>query len=479
MTSSFTSLVDGTRIKIEVALILCVSLIVISNVSTAQTATVWLTTGDQIALLQEQESVSFKPGAITGQYAINIDESESIQTIDGLGFALTQGSAQVINSLKPAIKESLLTDLFDQKDGNAISILRISIGASDLSNSVYTYNETDGDFDMSEFSLQGPDSIHVLPLLKEILQINPDIKIMATPWTAPTWMKSNNTWIGGSLKPSHYQAYADYFLKYLQAMDKEGIKIWAITLQNEPEHPGNEPSMLMSSAEQIKFINDHLGPTLANSAYSPKIIAFDHNCDNTAYPIDVLNNSQYVDGAAFHLYAGDISAMGTVYDQTGKNVYFTEQYTSSNSNFDQDFGWHLENVVVGSLRNHSKAVIEWNLATDATYGPHTTGGCDQCLGAVTIENDANFAKNVSYYVISQLSKFVNPGAHRIASTQNDTIVNVALKNPDGKIIILAYNKSDTMKPIHINWEGKTVSYGLPGRSAVTLLWHSENTVRIE
>ncbi|PRP66260.1 glycoside hydrolase family 30 protein [Nonlabens agnitus] len=471
MTSIFTNLVNGTRIKIEAALILCVSLIVIFKVSTAQTATVWLTTGDQSALLQEQESVSFKPGAITGQYVINVDDSKTFQTIDGLGFALTQGSAQVLNSLKPAIKESLLKDLFDQKDGNAISILRISIGASDLSNSVYSYNETDGDFDMSEFSLQGPDSIYVLPLLKEILQINPDIKIMATPWTPPTWMKSNNTWIGGSLKPSHYQAYANYFLKYLQAMDKESIKIWAITPQNEPEHPGNEPSMLMSSAEQIKFINDHLGPTLANSEYSPKIIAFDHNCDNTAYPIDVLNNSQYVDGAAFHLYAGDISAMGTVYDQTGKNVYFTEQYTSSNSNFDQDFGWHLENVVVGSLRNHSKAVIEWNLATDAAYGPHTTGGCDQCLGAVTIENETDFTKNVSYYVISQLSKFINPGAYRIASTQNDTIVNVALKNLDGKIIILAYNKSDTLKPIQINWEGKTVSYDLPGRSAVTLLWH--------
>jgi len=436
----------------------------------AQTISAWLTKGDQSVLLQEQGAISFSEGTASGQNVIRLDDSVAFQSIDGLGFALTQGSAEVINSLNSSEKESLLNDLFDKNSGKAISMLRISIGASDLSNSVYTYNESDGDFDMSEFSLNGPDLTHVIPLLKDILQINPDIKIMATPWTAPTWMKSNDTWIGGTLKTSHYQAYADYFLKYLEAMDSEGINIWAITPQNEPEHPGNEPSMLMTSTEQINFINNHLGPTLANSTYSPKIIAFDHNCDNTAYPIDVLNNSNYVDGAAFHLYAGDISAMGTVQDQTGKNVYFTEQFTSSNGNFDQDFGWHLENVVIGSLRNQSKAVIEWNLATDSNFGPYTPGGCDQCLGAITINNQTNFTKNVSYYIISQLSKFVTPGAQRIASVQNNTVVNVALKNTDGSISVLAYNKSNATETIQINWKGKTASYELSGRSAITLSW---------
>ena len=163
-------------------------------------------------------------------------------------------------------------------------------------------------------------------------------------------MKSNGTWIGGSLNPTYYSAYSQYFVKYLQEMDANGITIWGITPQNEPENPWNEPSMVMNSVQQTNFINDHLGPAIATSGYSPKIIAFDHNCDNTSYPIDVLNNSSYVDGAAFHMYAGNISALSTVRNATGKNVYFTEQYTDVNGDFNGDLGWHMENVVIGSLQ---------------------------------------------------------------------------------------------------------------------------------
>ena len=199
-------------------------------------------------------------------------------------------------------------------------------------------------------------------------------------------MKSNGTWIGGSLNPTYYSAYSQYFVKYLQEMDANGITIWGITPQNEPENPWNEPSMVMNSVQQTNFINDHLGPAIDTSGYSPKIIAFDHNCDNTSYPIDVLNNSSYVDGAAFHMYAGNISALSTVRNATGKNVYFTEQYTDVNGDFNGELGWHMENVVIGSLNNWSKCVLEWNLATDASHGPHTPGGCTECLGALTITN---------------------------------------------------------------------------------------------
>ncbi|WP_431244300.1 hypothetical protein ACQ9BO_08095 [Flavobacterium sp. P21] len=195
-----------------------------------------------------------------------------------------------------------MNDLYNPTTGLNASVIRISIATSDLSSSSYSYNETSGDTNMNNFSLNGPDLTYLIPIIKKIQLINPNIKILATPWTAPRWMKTNGSWVGGSLQTQYYAAYAKYFVKYIQAMQAQGISIWAITPQNEPENPNNEPSMLMNSTEQKNFINQQLGPQLVIAGYGGvKIIAFDHNCDNTAYPIDVLNNSSYVDGAAVSL----------------------------------------------------------------------------------------------------------------------------------------------------------------------------------
>ncbi|MGB3466404.1 MAG: RICIN domain-containing protein [Cyclobacteriaceae bacterium] len=441
----------------------------------AQSVTPWLTRGDQSVLLTAQSGVSF--GNPDGNVAneINLDETTTFQTFSGAGFALTQGSAEVISGLNNGVRANLLNDLFDPVTGNAISMIRISIGASDLSNSVYTYNEVAGDVHMINCSLAGPDQTFLIPVIKEILAINPTIKIIATPWTAPTWMKTNNSWIGGSLSNAYYSAYASYFVKYLQAMQSEGINIWAITPQNEPENPNNEPSMSMTSAEQKNFINNHLGPAMANAGFNTKIIAFDHNCDNTAYPIDVANNSSYVDGSAFHLYAGDISAMSTVQNQTGKNVYFTEQFTSSNGNFSGDLAWHMENVVVGSMRNWSKTVIEWNLASDQNFGPRTPGGCTECLGAVTINNSTSFTKNVSYYIISQVTKFLAPGAERIGTNNLPNLPNVAFRNTDGSYFLLVYNKQNQDQTIRVNNGTGAFDYNVPGRSAITFQWNGTSS----
>lgn len=436
----------------------------------AQTVDVWLTQGDQSIQLLQQPSLSFGNNG-NNSNTITVNENNTFQNLDGFGFALTQGSAQALLSLNAATRSALLNELFNPTTGNAVSIVRISIAASDLSNSVYSYNEVAGDVSMNNFSLAGPDQTYLIPVLQEVLTINPNIKVLATPWTAPTWMKTNGAWIGGSLNPQFYAAYANYFIKYLDAMSALGINIWAITPQNEPENPFNEPSMLMNSTEQKNFINNHLGPAIANSNYSTKILAFDHNCDNTAFPIDVLNNSIYVDGAAFHLYAGDISAMSTVRNATNKNVYFTEQYTDINGNFDGDFGWHMENVVIGSLRNWSKTVIEWNLATDTNFGPRTPGGCTECLGAVTVNNNGTFTRNVSFYIISQISKFVQPNAQRIETNDNvGPIENVAFKNPDGSKVLLAYNKSSGSQSIKVVFNGQSFVYNIPARSAATFIW---------
>jgi glucosylceramidase len=436
----------------------------------------WLTTGDQSKLLQLQPVINFGPNTGTASHTITLNNSQSFQTMDGFGWCLTQGSAEVINGMTGTAQNSLLAELFSPSTGLSSSVVRISIGASDLSNSTYSYNETPGDVAMNNFSLAGPDLTHLVPLLKKIIAINPSIKILATPWSAPLWMKTNNSWTGGSLRAEYYNAYARYFVKYFQAMQDQGINIWAITPQNEPLNPFNEPSMSMTSEEQKNFINQQLGPQMAAAGFGRiKIIAYDHNCDNTAFPIDVLNNSIYTDGAAFHLYDPgiNVSAMTTVRNATGKNIYFTEQFTGSSGSFSGDFGWHMQNVVIGSTNNWAKTVLEWNLAANSSLGPRTPGGCTICLPAVTINNATSYTRNVSYYIIAQVSKFIKDGAVRIGTDNSDNNVrSVAFRNADGSTALLAYNTSGSATTIKVVNGGTAFMYSIPAVSAVTFVWNT-------
>ena len=438
----------------------------------AQTVTPWMTTGNQTKLLQQQANVSF--GSISGSNpsTVTITPATTYQTMDGFGYTLTEGSCEVISAMAATQQNQLLNDLYHPTTGLNVNIVRISIGASDLSSSSYSYNETSGDVNMNNFSLNGPDATYLIPMIKKILLINPNIKILATPWTAPRWMKTNNSWIGGSLQTQYYAAYAKYFVKYLDAMKAQGITVWGITPQNEPENPHNEPSMLMNSTEQKNFINSQLGPQMAAAGYgNVKIIAFDHNCDNTAYPIDVLNNSSYAEGAAFHMYAGNASAMSVVHDATNKNVYFTEQYTGPSGSFSGDFGWHMQNVVIGTTNNWSKTVLEWNLANNTNLGPHTPGGCTTCLGAVTITNSTSYTKNVAYYIIGQISKFVKAGALRVGtSSTNGSITSAGFKNTDGSLSLLVYNAGGAENTIRIVSGSAAFNYTVPAASAVTFNW---------
>ena len=437
----------------------------------AQTVTPWITSGDQTKLLQQQATVSFGTNSGTNPSTVTINAGTTYQTMDGFGYTLTEGSCEVISGMAATQQNQLLNDLYNPTTGLNASVVRISIAASDLSSSSYSYNEAAGDTNMNNFSLNGPDLTYLIPIIKKIKLINPNIKILATPWSAPRWMKTNNSWVGGSLQTQYYAAYAKYFVKYFDAMAAQGISIWGITPQNEPENPNNEPSMLMNSTEQKNFINNQLGPQMAAAGYGGiKIIAFDHNCDNTAYPIDVLNNSSYVDGAAFHLYLGNISAMSTVRNATNKNVYFTEQYTGSGGSFSGDFGWHMQNVVIGSTNNWSKTVLEWNAANNSGLGPRTPGGCNTCLGAITVNNSTSYTKNVAYYIIGQISKFVKPGALRISSSSSSgSVFSAGFKNPDGSIALVVYN-SGSANTIKVVSGSSAFNYAVPASSAVTFNW---------
>jgi glucosylceramidase len=443
-----------------------------SILSYSQTVGCWITTGDKSSLFEEQVPLDLSTDINSIANTITINEATTFQTIDGFGFCMTEGSAEVISGLATVQQDALLNELFDKTTGIGISVIRISIGASDLSASDYTYDDlaSGTDLNMEKFSLRGPDSVYLLPILKKALAINPDIKILATPWTAPRWMKSNNAWKGGSLNETYYAAYALYFVKYIDAMKKQGIDIWAITPQNEPENPNNEPSMTMTSAQQLDFIDNHLGPAFADSSYTTKIIAFDHNCDNTAYPVAVCA-SDYVDGAAFHLYAGTISALTTVHNSTGKNVYFTEQYTGADGSFLGDLGWHMQNVMIGSLNNWAKASIEWNLATNTSYGPRTSGGCSSCLGAITINNSTTFTRNVSYYIVAHMSKFIRPDATRISSTStNSGLLNVTTKNADGTMALVVYNTANSSNTFKVVNNTESFTSIIPAKSVATYTW---------
>jgi glucosylceramidase len=312
-----------------------------------------------------------------------------------------------------------------------------------------------------------------VPLLKQIVAINPAIKIMASPWSAPVWMKENGNTMGGGLQTQYYNAYANYFVKYIKAMKASGITIDAITIQNEPQHGGNNPSMVMSAAEQAAFVKNSLGPIFQTAGITTKIIVWDHNCDNANYPITVLNDAaakQYINGSAFHLYGGDISALSTVHNaHPDKNVYFTEQWTSSTGAFDGDLKWHIKNVVIGSMINWGKTALEWNLANDGNYNPHTPGGCTQCKGALTI-NGSIINRNVAYYIIAQASKFVPAGSVRIASAAISTLSNVAFKTPTGKTVLLVLNDGNTNQTIVIKTATRSITSVLPASVVGTYIW---------
>lgn len=437
----------------------------------------YLTNADQSQKFQEQSDILIFGNTHNNYSTIKLNPSESFQTVEGFGYTLTGGSAEVINSLSSTKKQELLQKLFGKgEEGIAISYLRLSIGASDLSSSTFSYNdlpEGQTDEDLSEFSL-APDMEDLIPLLQEILEINPEIHIMATPWSPPVWMKDNNSTIGGSLKPEYYDIYAQYLVKYIQEMKVLGITIDALTPQNEPLHPGNNPSMYMSAPQQAEFIKSSLGPAFQAAGISTKIIIYDHNADKPEYPIAVLSDpeaNKYISGSAFHLYGGDISALSQVHNAfPEKGIYFTEQFTASNGDFGGDLKWHLKNVIIGSMRNWSKTALEWNLANDSSFGPHTEGGCTTCKGAVTVKSSSSYDLNVGFYIIAHASKFVAPGSIRIGSSTTGNLHNVAFRTPEGKKVLLVLNDGGSFASFNVEYNGKWFSTGLGAGAVGTFVW---------
>jgi len=439
--------------------------------------TIYTTTNDKQSLFTESSGIISpkKVDATQKIRVIGIDAATKYQSIDGFGFALTGGSAQHLVHMSGAARHATLQELFGTGKGDVgISYLRVSIGASDLNDHVFTYDDMPAgqtDTTLAHFDLK-EDKQDVIPVLKEILAINPSIKILASPWTAPSWMKTNNDVKGGSLKKEYYGVYARYFVKYIQAMKAQGITIDAVTLQNEPLHPGNTPSMLVHAEEERDFIKGYVGPLFKAKNIKTKIILYDHNCDVPEYPITILDDPQaakYVDGSGFHLYGGEIESMSAVHNtHPDKNLYFTEQMVIDLKQF--DIVSPVTRLIIGAPRNWSRNVLLWNLAADKKYEPHTSnGGCPFCEGAITVEGDSVW-RNVAYYAVAHASKFVTPGSVRIASNSYTQLPNVAFKTPAGKIVLIVANPAADAQRFNVDLKDKFYQATLAGNAVATYVF---------
>lgn len=449
------------------------------NVAAQKNASLWLTNADRSAMFQEQKQpISFTNKAASSNPVITVDDKTKFQPIDGFGFALTGGSAQHIIRMDAAARAALLKELF-AFDGNniGISYLRVSIGASDLNDHVFSYDDLpagETDPKLAHFNL-GPDKADVIPVLKEILAINPKIKILGSPWSAPAWMKTNGDTRGGALKREYYQTYADYLVKYIKAYKAQGIAIDAITIQNEPLNPKNNPSMVMFAHEEGDFIKNNLGPAFQSAGIKTKIILYDHNCDRPDYADSILNDAKaakYVDGSGFHLYGGKIEAMTEVHNaHPDKQLYFTEQMVIERDNTPStNVASPVRRLFIGATRNWSRNVLEWNLAADVNNQPHTDrGGCPMCQGAITIDKD-NYTRNIAYYAMAHASKFVRPGSVRVASNNLETLPNVAFVTPKGKKVLIVTNNGADTQAFNIQYKDKTLAASLAKGSVGTYVW---------
>jgi len=464
---------------------------------------VWLTRPDRSALCQKQpETVAFRDEAAGGP-AIVVDEAQALQTMDGFGFALTGGSAELMMKMSPAARAALVHELFARDGGGiGISYLRLSIGASDLNSSVFSYDDRpagETDFPLAHFSL-ARDLVDVVPMMRQILATSPGVRVLGSPWSAPPWMKTNGDARGGALRPECYEAYARYLVKYLQAMKAEGITVDAITVQNEPLNSRNTPSLEMLPGEQAELIKAELGPALRAAGLSTKILLFDHNLDRIDHPLTTLRDpqaAQYVDGSAFHHYGGDFTAMGLLHDaRPDKNLYFTEQMVVERpGQVPIEIAEQVKRLIIGAPRHWSRNVLLWNLAADPNNDPHTgNGGCSMCQGAVTLDGD-KVTRNLAYYTVAHASRFVPPGSLRIASTdpgdrvllvsedeerpggvrvgiavESGVLPNVAFRTPAGRIVLIVANDRWPTRSLAVQYRGRTASLKLDPGAVATLVW---------
>ena len=423
---------------------------------------------------------------------ILLDKSTKYQTIYGFGSAITGSTCFNLLKMSKENRQAFLKETFSTTEGLGQSYIRVPIGCSDFSLSEYTCCDKEG---IENFALTEEDTQYIIPILKEILEINPDIQIIGSPWTPPRWMKVNNLtdlkphyqWTSGHLNPKFYQDYATYFVKWLQAMKSNGIEVGAITIQNEPLNRGNSASLFMGWEEQLAFIKNALGKTLKSNGLNTKIYLFDHNYnydnmpEQQGYPTHIykdLEASQYVTGAAYHNYGGQNAELEKIHNEfPDKELIFTETSIGTwndGRNLERRLVEDMEELGIGTLNKWCKAVIVWNLMLDENGAPNREHGCKTCFGAVDISTTdyKTLTKNSHYYVIGHLSSVIKPNAVRIKHTleQSPEISCTAFENTDGSYALIVLNKAQEAKSITISDGTKRFTYTIPENSVASFRW---------
>lgn len=438
---------------------------------------VWLTTPDEAHLLSRRPDVGF--GDDAAPVTVTVDDRRQFQRMEGFGASFTESAAVLVHDRLPAGKrDEVMRRLFDADTGIGLSLLRQPMGASDFALDDYTYDDVPGgDPTLAAFSVARDDRA-VVPLLVQALHLNPGLRVIGTPWSAPAWMKSSESLVGGTLDPAAFEPYARYFLRFVQDYAARGIPVSAVTVQNEPHFsPTSYPGMLLPAAREAEFVGRHLGPTFAAAGIDTRILAFDGNWDGASHALEVLADPvarPFLAGTAFHCYAGDPARQDEVHDtHPDKAIYLTECSGGAWSpDFAANLRWGVHTLIIGSVRHWASAVMTWNMALDQDAGP-TNGGCQDCRGVVTVDTlTGRITYNVEYYVLGHASRFVVPGAVRVASTGSGTndIEHVAFRNPDGSQVLIVLNAGRKPHTFAVRWSHASFRYRLPAGAVATFRW---------
>lgn len=466
------------RYDASVKLYFVANLLLASFCLNAQNVSVWLTTDDQKSLLQSQPAISFAGSSSSTIPTIFVDELKRYQTIEGFGASFTDSSAWLMNQVIPASSlPAVMNSLFSHSNGIGISFVRNPMGASDLSRSIYSYDDMLAgatDPGLGSFSI-AHDQADIIPLLRQAKQINPQLKVMANPWSPPGWMKTSGSMIAGSLLPAAYGPLADYFVRYLQAYSAAGVPVDYISLQNEPLYvPTAYPGMSMPASDQLVLLRDHVLPALAASQLSAKVLIYDHNWDQTVYPQSILSDSSLaassqIGGIAWHWYAGTPGAMSLLHNQFPNRKNFVTEASGGTWITDEvktDF-----ETITQSMRNWGSSYVKWGLALDEKRGPFIPGGCGDCTPLITVnESSGAVSYNVDYYTLGHFSKFILPGAVRIYSSNAPRIVTAAFVNPRGTEVLVAYNDAASSQTFQVVSHGRSFVYTLPALAGATFEW---------
>lgn len=400
------------------------------------------------------------------------------QSIDGFGASFTDSAAFLLDKiLDEEQKKQAMTQLFDPEEGIGLSLIRNPMGASDYARFIYSYDDQfEGHFDpeLNDFSIDR-DRESILPLTKWAKELNPELKFFASPWSAPGWMKDTGKMVTGQLLSEYYQAYAEYFVRFIQAYQEENLDVYAVTPQNEPLfEPPTYPGMFFPAESEAKFVREYLKPAFKKAGITTKVFGYDHNWDRIDYALDLLDKAEDAfDGIAWHWYGGrpiSQSRVGDVFPE--KEIHFTE---GSGGEWIPAFEPAFSNLLrtgIEILRNGSKSFILWNIALDENNGPAVPGfGRSTCRGLLKVHQvEKTLEYTLDYYGLAHFSKFVRPEARRIQTQQINKMKNVAFENTDGSLVWIIFNDSKEEQVIELAEAGQTLGkVCLPAKAAGTFV----------